>query len=175
MKYLFTAFLTLIIFGAKAQTSLIAYTDEPGTVVFDKVTKKGPLNIKVGDTVVLYKFNVNSKVWNIKYKGMPATIKDTVVYQSDRVTQFKNVFINKEYLKDLKRKYGPIYASYIYSGSPAIGMTKKMFEEFKAKPDEINRTVGSWGVHEQWVYNETASGKSEYYYFENGKLTSWQD
>ena len=37
------------------------------------------------------------------------------------------------------------------------------------KPDDINRTVGSWGVNEQWVYGRN------YYYFENGKLTSYQD
>ena len=37
------------------------------------------------------------------------------------------------------------------------------------QPDDINRSVGSWGVHEQWVYGD------EYLYFENGKLTSWQD
>jgi hypothetical protein len=36
--------------------------------------------------------------------------------------------------------------------------------------NEINRTVGSWGVHEQWVYTNNF-----YLYFENGKLTSYQN
>ena len=36
-------------------------------------------------------------------------------------------------------------------------------------PKDINRTVGKWGVHEQWVYD------GDYYYFENGILTSYQD
>lgn len=36
-------------------------------------------------------------------------------------------------------------------------------------PGSINRSVGSWGVHEQWVYGNT------YLYFENGILTSFQD
>lgn len=36
-------------------------------------------------------------------------------------------------------------------------------------PGSINRSVGSWGVHEQWVYGNT------YLYFEGGLLTSFQD
>lgn len=51
-----------------------------------------------------------------------------------------------------------------------IGMTKEDVEASWGKPKDINRTVGSWGVHEQWVY-----GSSNYLYFEDGKLTSWQD
>ena len=34
---------------------------------------------------------------------------------------------------------------------------------------DINKTVGSWGIHEQWIYS------SHFLYFENGILTSWQD
>lgn len=36
------------------------------------------------------------------------------------------------------------------------------------EPDVKNRTVGSWGVHEQWVYGR------QYLYFKNGKLTGFQ-
>lgn len=44
------------------------------------------------------------------------------------------------------------------------------------KPDRENRSVGSWGVHIQHVYN--AGYKYipvSYVYTENGKVTSWQD
>ena len=37
-------------------------------------------------------------------------------------------------------------------------------------PIKVNRSVGSWGVHEQWIY-----GEGQYLYFQNGKLTSWQN
>ncbi len=50
-------------------------------------------------------------------------------------------------------------------------MTSDMAVESLGKPSEINKSVGSWGVHEQWnyiIYNA-------YLYFENGKLTSWQE
>jgi hypothetical protein len=48
-------------------------------------------------------------------------------------------------------------------------MTSAMALASWGEPNKVNRTVGKWGVNEQWVYDDT------YLYFENGKLTSWQD
>lgn len=50
-----------------------------------------------------------------------------------------------------------------------IGMTQEQVLLSWGKPDDINRNVGSWGNHEQWIYGNS------YIYFKNGKLTSWQD
>ena len=35
-------------------------------------------------------------------------------------------------------------------------------------PHGVNKSVGNWGVHEQWIYGRT------YLYFENGFLKSYQ-
>lgn len=52
------------------------------------------------------------------------------------------------------------------------------------QPSDVNRTVGSWGVHEQWVYcGRDAWGQrrtypciaSNYVYFENGEVSAWQN
>jgi len=48
-------------------------------------------------------------------------------------------------------------------------MTKEQVLASWGKPEDINRSVGRWGVHEQWIYDST------YLYFENGILTSFQD
>jgi hypothetical protein len=50
-----------------------------------------------------------------------------------------------------------------------IGMTSNQVISSWGKPEKNNRTVGSWGTHEQWVYGNT------YLYFENGIFTSFQD
>lgn len=50
-----------------------------------------------------------------------------------------------------------------------LGMSADDVKTSWGDPKNINRSVGSWGVHEQWVYSGT------YVYFENGKLTSWQN
>ncbi|WP_249621014.1 hypothetical protein [Desulfuromonas sp. CSMB_57] len=50
-----------------------------------------------------------------------------------------------------------------------IGMTKKQVLTSWGRPKDVNRMVGSWGVHEQWVY------PGSYLYFENGILSSFQD
>jgi hypothetical protein len=57
----------------------------------------------------------------------------------------------------------------IEQGSIAIGMTEAQTRLSVGAPDTVNKTVGQWGVHEQWVY---AGGN--YIYFENGKLVSFQ-
>ncbi|MBB1075333.1 hypothetical protein HUU62_13020 [Rhodoferax sp. 4810] len=53
-----------------------------------------------------------------------------------------------------------------------IGMTTKQVIEKTSwgRPESVNRSVGNWGVDEQWVY-----GGGNYLYFRNGRLTSYQN
>lgn len=50
-----------------------------------------------------------------------------------------------------------------------LGMTPCMAIAAWGRPEDVNRSVGSFGVHEQWVY------PANYLYFEDGVLTSFQD
>lgn len=70
---------------------------------------------------------------------------------------------------DLINKFGAANAELILQGKVKIGMTKEMCLEAWGHPEDINKTVGSWGTHEQWVYG------SSYLYFEGNKLTSIQN
>lgn len=50
----------------------------------------------------------------------------------------------------------------------AVGMSKDdVLASSWGRPNSINRTTGTWGVHEQWVY-----GGHNYLFFENGVLTT---
>jgi len=73
--------------------------------------------------------------------------------------------LEKKYIK----KYGQTTYNKLKQGYYWIGMTREMATISLGSPKDINRTVGSWGVHEQWVYD------SIYLYFENGILTSYQN
>lgn len=73
-------------------------------------------------------------------------------------------------LNTLINKYGKTNGTKIHKGIIWIGMTKEMALESLGKPNDINRTVGSWGVNEQWVYPNNL-----YVYIQNGILKSWQD
>jgi hypothetical protein len=79
---------------------------------------------------------------------------------------------NKEYA-EIERKNISIYGKILYDklkkGYFWLGMSDSMAIISLGSPNDINRTVGSWGVHEQWVYD------GNYYYFENGKMTSYQN
>ena len=71
----------------------------------------------------------------------------------------------------------------ILEGKVGVGMTPEQVIASWGRPHDINRNVGSWGVNEQWVYGymkfygSGARGfvSTHYLYFENGRLTSWQD
>lgn len=50
------------------------------------------------------------------------------------------------------------------------GMTAEQCRAAWGRPEDINRTTGSYGVHEQWCY-----GGHNYLYFEDGILTTIQN
>lgn len=97
------------------------------------------------------------------------------VFQLGSTYIIKMVQLNENSLKELQRevriraKYADKIAIKIIDSKFWIGMTSEMAKESLGIPNDINRTVGSWGVHEQWVYGNT------YLYFENGILTSYQN
>lgn len=69
----------------------------------------------------------------------------------------------------------------ILRGTIKIGMTQTMVLTAWGSPYNTNRTVGSWGTHEQWVYQFVIYALFEtieyykYLYFEDGILTAFQD
>ena len=76
----------------------------------------------------------------------------------------------REHKASLIRKYGKKNALLILDNKVQIGFTKQMCIEAWGEPYDINRTITSWGVHEQWVY-----GIGSYLYFEDNILTAIQD
>lgn len=77
-----------------------------------------------------------------------------------------------EKFERLAPKYGKDIAKLMLEGRVKLGWNKQMCRESWGEPDDINRTIGSWGTHEQWVYGEY---DCSYLYFENGVLTSIQN
>jgi hypothetical protein len=129
----------------------------------------------------------STKYYRIKYKNYTGwALKSKLIkdadFQAAKLAQKKamvkantdrqkaqNNAINKR-RADLTKKYGSQeIAEKIMAKKIWLGMTSAMALESWGKPSDINRSVGSWGVHEQWVYRDT------YLYFEDGVLTSWQD
>lgn len=82
-------------------------------------------------------------------------------------------YANKVYPNDSNMRY------YIIKNYLKLGMTENdVFEMRGYPPHGTNRSVGSWGTHEQWVYgidDGMYSSHGPYLYFKNGILTSWQN
>ena len=106
----------------------------------------------------------------------------TAVQLTDALTNHRRYrggpYYSSKFMDDLRamyvKKYGWIWDDQtqadVRSGMFRIGMTKEMVQASIGYPNDINKTVGSWGVHEQWVY-----GTNTYLYFEDGVLTSYQN
>lgn len=93
-------------------------------------------------------------------------------------------------MNENKRKLQWKKAKQFFYNNRIIGMTTKEIQDNMGLPwHGINRTVGSWGVHEQWIYGKAGIrgvfiGNSyhsipdtygPYIYFENGIVTSYQN
>jgi len=148
-----------------------------GGIVFDNTVEP---YLKVGDTVKAYidstglKFIYLDKYGDIDLRFIHFSEQDSIqinkkLYELMKDLSVKMVILKEKKLNRLTKEYGKRYAKYIFEGKICLGMTKKMVMDSMGEPDKVNRSVGSWGVHEQWIYNEM------YLYFENNKLTSWQD
>lgn len=75
----------------------------------------------------------------------------------------------EKYRQSLISKFGKEIGQKLFEGYYWIGMTREMARISLGKPTTINKSVGSWGVHEQWVYYST------YLYFKNDILSSFQN
>jgi hypothetical protein len=109
----------------------------------------------------------NPKVNELVYVKLKEEEDLAKIKEENKLKKANKQFADIE-AKNIK-KYGKAIYAKLKKGTVWLGMTDDMMIIALGNPDDINRTVGSWGVHEQWVYNK------EYYYFENGKLVSYQD
>jgi hypothetical protein len=83
------------------------------------------------------------------------------------VERIKDTF----YMKDPSAKWGKRIIEAVKKEKIFIGMNKEQVVASWGLPQKKNRSAGSWGIHEQWVYGDFGP----YVYFENNILKSWQD
>ena len=66
----------------------------------------------------------------------------------------------------------PVKRQAITEGKIQIGFSAADVRASWGAPSKINRSVGEYGVHEQWVYRYPSD---VYVYIEDGVVTGWQD
>jgi len=134
--------------------------------------------LQEGDEVIIYDW-FQKPYFKASYKGKVGFIAYGSLQENKLVRQIESEIKQKKFekiqkespkLSRLIKQYGESTAKKLINGKIWIGMTDEMAREALGSPKDINRTTSSYGVREQWVY---PYGK--YLYFENGKLTSWQE
>ncbi len=92
--------------------------------------------------------------------------------KSQELAAEKELKKQKKALRDKYKKYKwakKVWNS-IETGKVFIGMSKVQATLAWGEPDSVNRTIGRWGEHQQWVYSDKS-----YLYFENGILNAIQN
>jgi hypothetical protein len=95
--------------------------------------------------------------------------REAIIEKSEEKRQAIQDKVDSDWRKKIVAKYGATIAKKLFDQYYWIGMTDEMARISLGEPVTINRSVGSWGVNEQWVYEDL------YLYFDNSKLTSYQN
>ena len=84
----------------------------------------------------------------------------------------KGEVVKLDYVQPSTERDAKINAA-IAGGRVRTGMTAAEVKRSWGSPSKINTSVGSYGKHEQWVY-ERENYKNQYLYIQNGVLASMQ-
>jgi hypothetical protein len=136
------------------------------------ITGNDIFEIPPGDTILIFNWYENP-YFKAAYKEKVGYISLSSLNNNAKIESiiYNNLAKANPKLARLTKRYGANNAKRIMKGEYWIGMTDEMARASFGYPDDINKSSGSWGIHEQWIYSK----KDIYLYFENGKLTSIQD
>lgn len=143
--------------------------EKVGTLMETQIRDKPEWSGKVIAILPKYKmlevYSFSNGFWLIKRDSIKGYADYESIGELGEMTK-----IRKEYeLIALSKQYGEVNAKKILNYQIWIGMTPREATQSIGRPNEVNSSTGSYGTHEQWVYDK------KNLYFENGKLTSWQD
>jgi len=155
--------------GIELETSFM------GGVLRDTPSFRGNEITKIPKKTKIIVYDSDSKkstYFKTKYNGKLGYLSKSSIVFIDELKKIESQKAkNNLKLEELKKLYGTSNALNIMKKKYWIGMTSGMATESLGSPNDINKSTGSWGVHEQWIYDN----RDLYLYFENGKLTSYQN
>lgn len=126
------------------------------------------INVKKGKFIDIGYFN--NTYWKVSYNGFSGFTSKYYFLDNDAdLNWFKeDYYVSHPRPKDSNKKEQRSLKVV------KLGMSSSDLEEILGGPTTVNKSTGSWGTNEQWVYSSKYS-KTSYYYFTNGKLTSWDE
>jgi hypothetical protein len=138
-----------------------------------------------GEKLNLVDYIEGTGYWVVLHNAKNGYVNEILITSNPSIEEFKKNLINKRAQSNIQgnlqgqarirqnliKEFGVENADGILNHQYWIGMTDAMARRSLGSPDKINTDVGSWGTHEQWVYEK----RDLYLYFENGNLTSYQN
>lgn len=156
------------------KVTLIDY--EAGLWTVEKDKKIGYLNelyLKVTPEVEALRMEIKKRKkelneFEIAEKKKQQQVKYEEQLKIEETNKQEQLRKEEAYKQEVLKKYGKEQGNKLLNGYFWIGMTDEMARVSLGEPKQINKSVGSWGIHEQWIYYNL------YVYFENGILSSYQ-
>lgn len=143
----------VLVCGYEDDFWIVEYEDKKGYILNAAIPRDPKLDV------------IKRKSLLAQHKYEEAEMVETVRLEMDKLEKEK-----ADRRKRILDKYGSEVGEKILNGFIWIGMTSSMVIDSRGRPKDNNKSVGSWGVHEQWIYDNNV-----YLYIKNGKLSSWQE
>ncbi len=119
------------------------------------------VTIKTGQKWKCVDLTIEDEYYNLSFI-FENSLGEKVADEYDRAL---NVAYTAKESDSYKKKFGETIWNIILAGKVKIGMTKEMCKLSWGEPQDINKTITSGNIKEQWVYS------NNYLYFDNGILT----
>lgn len=159
----------------KNDLGIVAFSSYLGTNLYEKPNSNSKKIFEIpfkDSTLVLSRHK--KTIWlKTKYKNVIGYVSYNSLKKTDALLSIYDTEMANR-LEMLIKRFGRKNALGILNKRYWTGMSKDMAEESLGKPNTKNKSTGSWGIHEQWVYSNI-NNKRIYLYFENNKLTSFQN
>ena len=139
--------------------------------IAEEANSGSQFTLLIGDVLDTHRPEIRN-LYSIKQKELQA-VRAVKEKELQAAREENNRKLRVERLKALTKKYqSELIASRIANHEYWVGMTSEMASDSLGEPKEINRSVYSFGVHEQWVYG---TSRTLNLYFEDDLCTSFQD
>ena len=96
------------------------------------------------------------------------TLKNEIDSLQNRIPELEQLVITA-FRELYVLKYGKEIGNRIAYKRIWKGMTDEMVRDGWGEPDRIEKNIEAWGVFSQWIYGDVI------FFFQDGKLTDWQE
>ena len=154
-----------------SRTAVIPHRLERGEPLYVQLSNRGWLKVMFGNPLKISQRYQSHADFDSSYDS--GWIHQSLV-SKEKTTRVTMGQRRRQEFVDRHQSISQRFKNAILNAKIILGMNREMVSASWGEPGDINKSVGSYGVHEQWIYGDYTTERY-FLYFENGVLTSWQE